>query len=111
MPVILAILIFFLMNPFDWWMNDIVYMCIVVATLILFVLFALFFWKEKPRDEREVAHASFAGRVAFLLGGCVISVGIVMQSFSHTIDPWLLVALLVMVAGKAGALSWSRTRN
>lgn len=48
MPVILAILIFFLMNPFDWWMNDIVYMCIVVATLILFVLFALFSGRRNP---------------------------------------------------------------
>lgn len=111
MPLSLAVLIFLLLNPFDWWMNDIVYMGIVAAMLILFVLFALFFWKEKPRDEREAAHASFAGRVAFLLGGGVIIFGVITQSFSHAIDPWLLAALLIMVAGKAAALTWSRSRN
>ncbi|PIQ68066.1 MAG: hypothetical protein COV91_06085 [Candidatus Taylorbacteria bacterium CG11_big_fil_rev_8_21_14_0_20_46_11] len=110
-PLILAVLLFFLFNPFDWWMNGLVYMCVVGAVLVLFGVFALFVWKEKARDEREESHALFAGRTAYLLGGLTLVVGIVVQSFAHAIDPWLPSTLLVMILGKMFALSWSRTRR
>ncbi len=110
-PAVLALLLFLLINPFDWWMNSVVYMGIVAGVLILFGLFALFVWQEKPRDEREAMHASFAGRTAYLFGGAVLVVGIAAQSFEHAIDPWLPVTLLMMILGKMLSLTWSRSRN
>lgn len=86
-------------------------MFVVGAVLILFGLFALFVWREKPQDEREEAHAHFAGRTAYLLGGSMLVIGMVTQSFVHTIDPWLPATLLVMILGKLFALLWSRSRH
>ena len=111
MPVILAGLLALLVNPFDWWMNGTVYMSVVVSTLVFFCIFAVFLWREKPRDEREVVHVMFAGRTAYFLGATVLVLAITAESFNHSIDPWLPVALLFMVVGKAVALWWSRSWN
>ncbi len=111
MPILLAILIFFLINPLDWWMNNAVYMLLVLLLLLAFSTFSVFFWKEHVLDERESLHRMISGRIAFLIGGGVTVIGIVVQSFSHAIDPWLLAVLLSMVVGKAGAFLWSRSHN
>jgi len=110
-PLVLTLLLFMLLNPFDWWMNGVLYMCVVGAVLMLFGLFVLFAWKERPEDEREEMHVHSAGRVAYLLGGSTLVTGMVVQSFAHAIDPWLPGTLLVMVLGKLFALSWSRSRK
>lgn len=110
-PFILAGLLALLINPFDWWMNGTLYMCVVASILVLFCIFAVFFWKEKARDERELAHTLFAGRVAYFLGASVLVIAVVVQSFKHSIDPWIPVALLFMIIGKSIAMRWSSSRN
>ena len=76
-------------------------MAIALAVMIVFVLFATMIWKERARDEREVVHRMIAARAGFLVGSGVLVLGIAVQSFAHSVNGWLVGALVAMVVAKA----------
>lgn len=102
--VVLAIL---LLNPFHFWMPSIAVICMLVATLILFGIFASFILREKITDERDSFHRTLAGRNAFLAGSGIAMLGIIMQAYGHTVDPWLVVVLIAMIMVKFYTRAWS----
>ena len=82
-------------------------MGILAILLVLFGIFASFILKEKAFDERDDVNRSLAGRNAFLAGSAILMLGIVIQGYSHKIDPWLVVALIVMIVIKIVTRFWS----
>jgi len=96
-----------LLNPFHFWMPDMVVMCMLAIALGLFGVFATFILRETMIDEREGQHRTLAGRNAFLAGSGVLTLGIVIQGYTHTVDPWLIVVLIVMIVVKIGTRIWS----
>lgn len=104
----IIILSLLLLNPLHLWMPSGSDMGIVVALLISFATFAIFIFREKPSDERELAHRNTSGRVAFLAGAGVLVVGIALEGLQHSVDPWLVYSLVAMVIGKAIGLYWSK---
>jgi len=102
--VVVAVL---LLNPFHFWMPNLMIVGILVSTLVLFGVFASFILREGASDERENAHRTLAGRNAFLTGSALLLTGIIFQSFSHQVDPWLVVTLIVMIVAKIGTRLWS----
>lgn len=96
-----------LLNPFHFWMPDMMVMCMLATALVLFGIFASFILREKSVDEREAQHKSLAGRNAFLVGSGILMLGIVVQGYTHTVDPWLVVALIGMVIVKILTRHWS----
>lgn len=98
--LVLIVLTVFLLNPFHFWMPTMLHMVVMALTLVIFALFAVFILREKVRDEREVSNRMFSGRVAFLTGSAVLTVGILIQSLKHVVDIWLVIALVVMVLSK-----------
>lgn len=102
--VIIAVL---LLNPFDFWMPDMMVMGMLAGALVLFGIFASFILRENKLDERDEQHRTLAGRNAFLSGAGVLIVGIVVQGYSHAVDPWLVIALIVMVVVKIVTRIWS----
>lgn len=102
--VILAIL---LLNPFEFWMPDMMVMALLAGTLGLFGLFASCIMRERMGDERDAQHRTLAGRNAFLAGSGVLTLGIVIQGYSHSVDPWLVIALITMIIVKIGTRAWS----
>ena len=99
-----------LTDALPFWMPNAVHVVLLALLIVAFALFAIFFWQEKPRDEREELHRRLAGRIAFLVGGTVLTTGIVVQSYSHTLDPWLIYTLVSMVIAKLLAGAYSRHR-
>ena len=97
----------FLLNPFHFWMPDMMVMGMLVALLVLFGIFASFILKEKVFDERDAINRSLAGRNAFLAGSAILMLGIVIQGYSHKVDSWLVVALIVMIIVKITTRLWS----
>ena len=88
-------------NPLQkLWMPTMFASAILLCFLIIFILFAAFIWKEKPRDEREEANRLLAGRVGFLAGTGILVIGIIYQTLKHNLDIWLLVTLLIMILAK-----------
>ncbi|MBI3589281.1 MAG: hypothetical protein HY093_02610 [Candidatus Liptonbacteria bacterium] len=102
------ILLVLVANPFDFWMPSTLTMTAAMLLVATFGVFAVFVWREKAADEREKLHRLMAGRFAYLLGAAGLTAGIVVQSLSHAIDPWLVISLAFMVLGKIVSLIYSR---
>ena len=96
-----------LLNPFHFWMPDMMVMGMLVVALVLFGIFASFILREKTVDERDDVHRSLAGRNAFLAGSFILMIGIVVQGYSHSVDSWLVIALIVMILVKITTRMWS----
>ena len=102
--IVIAIL---LLNPFHFWMPDMMVMCMLAASLVLFGIYASYILREKSVDERDDLHKSLAGRNAYLTGSGILMLGIVIQGYTHAVDPWLVIALIGMVIVKIITRMWS----
>lgn len=98
--VLLVVLLVWFINPFGFWMTDAFHMTLLGLIVTLFALFAMFLWKEIAMDEREQLHRFIGTRFAYTAGGAVLLTGIIVQAFSHKIDPWLPLVLTSMVLAK-----------
>lgn len=98
--IILVILLFIFLNPFDLLMPPPFLSMLVIILIAVFGIFAALIWKERARDEREGLHRMLAGRFAFLAGSGILVLGIIVQSLHHSIDPWLIYALVIMIIAK-----------
>ncbi len=96
-----------LLNPFHFWMPDVMVMSMLVGALVLFGIFASFILRERTADERDNQHKTLAGRNAFLAGSGILMLGIVIQGYTHSVDPWLVIALIGMVVVKIITRVWS----
>ncbi len=102
---------FFLLDPMYLQMPENIHMATLACVVVLAGLFAAFVLSEGGGDEREEMHRAFAGRIAFFLGALALIVGITVQTFAHALDPWLVYALVAMIAGKVVArIIASRTK-
>lgn len=99
----LLALLLLLTDPFMLFMPDMLGMAILLSATALLCIWAGFIMREKAHDERENIHRMNAGRVAYLLGIAVLTIGLVVQGIAHEIDPWVAAALAVMVTGKVAA--------
>lgn len=97
--IILGIAILFL-NPGNLTMPDSMVSMMIVSLIVAFLTFAGLMLKEKASDEREALHRLKAGRISYLAGVGILITGIVMQALAHAIDPWMVIALCVMVFTK-----------
>ncbi|MDP4011876.1 MAG: hypothetical protein Q8P72_06670 [Candidatus Roizmanbacteria bacterium] len=86
------------------------HMMILVIFIIAFVLFGTFLCKEKVADERENLHRFIVGRYAFLTITTVLVVGIIVQTLSHTLDMWMVFALVVGILAKVIGSIYTRTQ-
>lgn len=105
--VCLIALAILLLNPFEFWMPDMMVMVMLAFTLGLFGIFASFILREEKTDERDSAHRTLAGRNAFLAGSGILTLAIVIQGYTHSVDPWLVITLIVMIIVKILTRVWS----
>jgi cobalamin synthase len=105
--ICLILLGILLLNPFHFWMPDMMLYSALAALLVLFGIFAGLVMREKSVDERDSVHKAMAGRNAFLYGATALLLGIVVEGFTSTVDPWLIIALIVMVLSKVITRAWA----
>lgn len=97
------VLAFFLLTLADlvpFWMPMMGEMTVLLVVVVLMLAWAGFIMRERTEDEREVVLKMKAGRVAYLSGLGVLLLALIAQGFSHAIDPWIAIALAVMVLAK-----------
>ena len=109
--VVLIVLLILFLNPFELWMPPVLLMMMVLGLVMAFALFASFIWRENSRDEREGLHKMMAGRFAFLAGTASLVIGIIVQSFRHELDFWLVLTLGIMILAKITGLIYGRARH
>ena len=107
---VLVFLLLCFIDPFGWEMPDAVHMTLLGLIVALFATFALFLWRETATDEREHLHRFIAARFGYAVGGALLLLGIVIQAFSHHIDPWLPSILAGMVLAKIAGRAYARIR-
>ena len=95
------------LNPFGFWMPTMLAMTLLALLFVIFCIFAVLVLREKATDERDEQHRSFAGRVAFLVGASLLMLGILVSDLNHSLDPWLVIALIGMIIAKIGARMYS----
>ena len=88
-------------------MPDMIVLVMLAFALVIFGIFASFILREKIFDERDSLHRTLAGRNAFLAGSTILMLGIIIQGYSHSVDPWLVIALIGMIIIKIGTRIWS----
>ncbi len=65
----------------------------------------------KVVDERESQHRYTSNRLALLAGTVVLSVGVLVQLFTHTLDYWLLAGLITINLVKIISLIYSNYKH
>src|SRR3989338_7940384 len=50
----------------------------------------------KTIDERDLQHRYTSNRLALVAGSIVLSIGVLVQLFSHNLDYWLLAGLIAI---------------
>ncbi len=98
--LVLVVLTVLLLNPLHFWMPNMMHMMMLALTLVVFAFFAVFILREKVLDERDAAHRMLSGRVAFITGSTLLTIGIVVQSLQDAVDVWLVIVLVTMVLSK-----------
>lgn len=96
----LAVLIMLALLIHPYWMP----MGLIVVVIALFAVLVfgmcILVWREAPKDEREYAVAAQTGRLAYLVGGVILTIGVAVQTLQHHVDIWLVIGLAGMVAAK-----------
>ncbi|MDR3571842.1 MAG: hypothetical protein P4L81_06670 [Candidatus Pacebacteria bacterium] len=100
---VLIVVAFLLVNPTGMSMPDSAHMLVLAIAIVACGAYAVFVVAERSGDERDETHKMMAGRTAFLVGGGILLIAIVSQSLAHSLDPWLVAALIGMVLAKASA--------
>lgn len=106
-PLALIVLAVLLLNPFHFWMPDVMIVCILAIALVLFGVFASFILGEKVLDERDNVHRALSGRNSFLAGSAILMLAIGIQEYNEVLDPWLVIVLIVMIITKIATRIWS----
>ena len=108
--LIIIVLIVALLNPFSFWMPDMILVLMIVGLLVSFSIFASFIWKESVKDERENLHRLVAGRIAFLVGSGTLVAAIAIEGISHKVDVWLVIVLGSMILAKTLGLIYAKNK-
>lgn len=87
-------------NVFSNFMPSSIVMFIIAIFVAAFSLFAVFIWRENPRDEREAHILLSSDRLGFLAGAIILSVSLVVTSLRHQSTNLLALALSVMILAK-----------
>lgn len=101
-----ALIAFFLLVLADlvpFWMPMMGEMVALLIVTVLMLVWAGFIMSETAADEREVQLKIQSGRLAYLAGLGVLTIALISQGMAHAIDPWVPVALAVMVVVKLAA--------
>lgn len=100
LAIFLVVLLVLLSDPFMIWMPMGAQMIALACIASLVAIWAGLVMYEKTNDEREVIHKMYAGRVSYISGIVVLTTAVVYQGLKGDIDPWISVALAVMVLSK-----------
>ena len=109
--LVFIILVVLKLDPFRWTMPDQIEMIVLALVVAAYAVYAGLFFRERAHDEREAYHLYVASRIAYLAGVGFLVVALVVQSFAHHLDPWLVGGLTAMVLVKMITLMWARLRR
>jgi hypothetical protein len=103
LAVVFALLLVLLADPFMYWMPEAGTMIVLLLAAILACVWMGFVAYERTEDERDALHRMHAGRIAYLSGVAVLTLALLVQGLGHAVDPWISLALGLMISVKIAA--------
>ena len=103
----LVILLVLLANPYMLWMPTSSQMAIVLVASLLAIVYGSFVYKEQMGDERETLHRMLAGRTAFLASVASLTLALLVQAITSSIDLWIPATLAVTILAKLATRVWA----
>ena len=82
-----------------------------IGILIFFYIFYFTNTKEKTSDERQQLHRFIASRFAYFASVTVLFLGIIYQSAYNAVDPWLIIAVCVILLSKIAGLVYGHLKH
>lgn len=98
-----GVLAFFLCTLADlipFWMPMMGELTALLVVVVLMLVWVGFVMQENAHDEREVLLKMKSGRIAYLSGLGILMLALIVQGLHEAIDPWIAIALAVMVLAK-----------
>jgi len=83
----------------------------ISGLLALYVIGMSLAGEWKSEDEREQDHRLVANRLALIAGSAFLSIAIIIQLINHTLDYWLLAALIIINLTKIISLIYLNYRK
>lgn len=99
--IITIFLVFLLFNPFQLWMPMTIHLLIIAILLVTVTLLGFLLIKQLHEDEREQKLRLLSSQAGYMSGILVLITGVIFQSFSHQVDSWLVISLVLMFTIKA----------
>jgi hypothetical protein len=109
--VVLTALIFLLFNPAHVWMPMFIHIAAIGVLLLVFTILSFIVLTHLGEDEREQRLRLSSYQVSYVLTCAVLTTAVVVQSFQHNVDVWIIVSLIVMLTSKYISLLISHLRS
>ena len=75
------------------------YIVCYIVVVLMFLVFIFGIIRAKDGDEREAQHRVMAADAGFIAAGVAVLVAIAFETVNgHSVDPWLFLILIVMLA-------------
>jgi len=100
---VLVILLVLLTDPLMLWMPETAVTAALLIAVVMLCIWVGLIIVDRADDERELLHRMEAGRFAYILGIITLTLGLLVQGFSHNIDIWIVVTLGIMVISRLGS--------
>jgi len=97
LAVTIGIILLFISNPFKMSMKGEVYMVSLSLFGIFILVSAILFLKFKVKDERDYLNKMIASRISFIITYLLLSLAIIIQGLSHSLDYWIIYIFSVML--------------
>lgn len=108
---LILLLLGYFLKPVLMPMSSMMEMAAGTTLVLLFALLAGALLKERAGDERENLHRMLADRFGFLAGAGALTLIAAIQSFRHSVDPWLIGALGIMILAKMVGLLYGSIKK
>ena len=100
LSLLLVVLALVKLDPLGWSMPTPMQMLVLGLLIAAFGVYSGLLYREKAKDEREASHLHRASRFGYIAGVTVLVAAIVVQSLKASLDPWIVITLVVMVVAK-----------
>lgn len=111
LPVVVLALSIAFLDPFMVLMPvSVVYICLGLL-LIAVLSYSLLVWQETVQDEREHFIRAHVGRMSYIAGVLLLTVGIIYQVLIlHDVDPFLVITLTGMTIVKYAGSAYAQNK-
>jgi hypothetical protein len=98
-PVVSAVLLLLLLNPFGLWMPMMATYLVLALVFISYTAFVVVLWNRSSRDERDKEHSMVADKLAYYVGVLGLLAWALIQALvtGHISAPLVVIVVLMIL--------------